>query len=65
MKEFIKYIEGNPEKLFWFFMILIITGIISVAAITQGVWWFGVPLFVIVNGVNLFGDWMNYKGYWV
>lgn len=64
MKEFINYIITNPQKKRQFLWIFSITTIIMLGSIFNEAWFVGVPLFVIVNGMNIFGDWMNFKKYW-
>lgn len=64
MKEFIDYVKNNEQKRIMFIIILVVSLIIGIGAISQGAWYVGIPIIVIMNVGNLFGDWMNFKKYW-
>ena len=64
MKKFIDYIAGNKQKRIMFFIVLFFSLAVGIPAIYFNAWYVGVPVITAMNGLNLFGDWMNYKGYW-
>lgn len=61
---FIKYIFGNPEKRFFFIVIFVMSLILCLGSVAEGSPIFGIIFMVIMNGVNLLGDYFNYTKRW-